>query len=491
MLLDKIYNDFVAHTNLTDSIYKVVFVNISEILNKINSVNLISLTYTDSDDRKSTFYEFDKISKLPRYVVELFQNIFKNYYTLPELSTVSLVVTYKDVEYEIINTGMETSIPEGVKFLKSLELFNWFILDRPVLDLFGEFDKVFNFMNSFKSPVNSIFEPLKKKLEKTEATEYIMDNSVSKNTVATTELLVENLQNKIKDILANVDSLRIKRDRLQINKNNLVSKINSREALLVDQAKLTIEYQTLKEVQEDYLHKINQMSAVIAEIEATLTDLNQRSEREEIYRKDIDLYIEKKIIFEKEVESRKISVKDFDGMLKNLSDRLKSVTNDLSDVENYTTNDIDTIGLNIKSLNAEQENLYSILLGLEGELKHQQSLLSTNALRLEKASVDSAYSDIAIKNVETTVITSHLAVAQQPTSVVTVFNYLRYYFAYQSTIITKSFLDQYSGLDTYLAQAVASKVVLLRYFGIYFNTLLSAIDFADNRIGKVINIVQD
>ncbi len=491
MLLDKIYADFVAHTNLTDSIYKAVFVNISEILNKINSINLISLTYTDSDDRKSTFYEFEEIDKIPRYIVELFQNIFKNYYTLPESSTVSLIVTYKDVEYEIINKGMETTIPEGVKFLKSLELFNWFILDKPVIDLFGEFDKVFNFMNSFKSPITNVFEPLKKKLEKTEATEHIMDNAVSKNTVADTELSVESLQNKIKDVLASVDSLRIKRDQLQINKNNLISKINSREALLADQEKLTVEYQTLKEVQEDYLHKIDQMSIVVVEIEAALVDLNQKNTKEESYSKDIELYIEKKIIFEKEIESRRVSVKDFDGMLKNFSDRIKSITNDLSEIENYTTNDIDTLGSNIKALNTEQEDLYSILLGLEGELKHQKSLLNTNALRLEKASTDSMYTGVAIKSIETVAITSHLALAQQPTSVITVLNYLRYYFTYYSTVITKGFLDNYSGLDTYLAQAVASKVVLLRYFGMYFHTMLSAIDFADNRIGKVINIVQD
>ena len=37
MLLEKVYTDFVAHTNLTDSIYKSVFINISEVLNKINS----------------------------------------------------------------------------------------------------------------------------------------------------------------------------------------------------------------------------------------------------------------------------------------------------------------------------------------------------------------------------------------------------------------------------------------------------------------------
>jgi len=490
MLLEKVYTDFVAHTSLTDSIYKSVFVNISEILDKICNIDLISLAYIDPDDGK-TFFDLNKNDGIQRYAVELFQNIFKNYYTLPNSASIELHISYKDVEYKIISTGIETSIPEEIKFLEKLELSDWFVLDKPIVDLFGEFDKIFKFVNSFKTPINSIFEPLKKKLEKTEAVAHVLDNNISKNSIAETELAIENLQKKIKDILANIDELRQKRDHLQVSKNNLFKKINSREVLLSEQEKIKIEYETLKETQKEYIKKRDYVSTIVKEIEAVLSDLNEAKKQGEVSEKDINLYIEKKIKFEKDIESRNASIKDFNDLLTNMSDKLKAISNDLLEIENYTTNDIETLEANIRSTDTEQENLYSILLGLEGELKHQKSLLNSNAPKMERSLSGSKYSDIAIQNVETAAITNHLTTTLQPTSVTAVINYLRYYFAYYATIITKDFLNHYEGLDTYLAQAVAAKVVLLRHFGIYFNKIFSAIDFADNRIGKVINITQD
>jgi hypothetical protein len=171
-----------------------------------------------------------------------------------------------------------------------------------------------------------------------------------------------------------------------------------------------------------------------------------------------------------------------------LDKRIRELSENLIKIDNFTTNDIETFDAKVKRLNEEQENLYGILLGLEGELKHQKRVTDEDSIKLERAA---SYSDLTIQNVENTAIITHLAHALQTVSVTTVVNYLRYYFSYHATLLTKGILKVEPSVDIYVAQAVAVKMTLIKHFGVYFNEMFSAVNFADSRVGKVISIYKE
>jgi len=100
----------------------------------------------------------------------------------------------------------------------------------------------------------------------------------------------------------------------------------------------------------------------------------------------------------------------------------------------------------------------------------------------------STYLDMAVTDVEDSTIIDHLSTPLQPRAVITVLNYLRYYFAYYATLITRDLTGQAPSESIYRLQAVACRLALTRAFGAYFNQIFSVDSFADNRIGKVIGI---
>lgn len=483
MTFEKVYDEFVKYTGLSDSVYRSVFSNVFEVLNKLKTISWDYLEYKDSSGG-STSFVFSQMQKIPRYVVELFQNVFKNYYTLPANSEVILCVTVDNIQYKILNSSEGTVLPKEIEFIKKHNLYDIFILGNPVYDLFSEFDSVFSFVQNFKSSVHDVFLPLKKKFELDAANEFVNVSGVSQSKLADTQLNVEGIQNRIKELLERVDFLRKERDQLIISRNKIFIGVNSRESLLLDRDKYSMECETLRETKKTYEDKLDKLTSILNTIEADIAD----AEIKQIKNSDIDYLVKKKVIFEKDKFSIAKSISDFDGFITDLSGKLKIITENLESINEYSTNDVETLDSKVASLNAEQDNLYGILIGLESELKHQKRLLEDSAMSIEKSKT---YSDISIQNIENSAIVNHLASALHPTPVTTVINYLRYYFAYHATQIANSILSENSNMDTYLAQAVAVKLTLVRNFGIYLSQIFSAVDFADNRIEKTLIIVKE
>jgi len=482
MLLEKVYDDFVRHTGLIDSVYKTVFINISNILIKVQSISWNYLKY--STDADTTTYNFEELAKVPRYVVELLQNVFRNYYTLPATATIEIGISIDNISYKIINSEEGTKVPSEIDFIDKYELYDMFILDKPVFDLFGSFDGEFKFTRAFQTNVKDVFLPLKKKFEKSDISAFVIDNDVSKGTIADAQLNVATLQNKIQEILSELETQRNKTSILIDSRNKIFTGVNSREALMLDKEKYSIEYSTLKKTKEGYDEKSDKLKAVLADIDAEFSDLESRGSTEEL----TNFLIRKKTMFEKELASVESSIQDFDAFLNDLATKVQDITSILARVESYTTNDIESLDAQVKAANARQDDLYGILVGLETELKHQKKTAEDLSFKNEKAH---SYGDITIQNIENSAIVSHLAAPLNPSSVITVLNYLRYYFAYYSTQIANDLLIANPSLDAPIAQAVAVKLFLVRCFGLYFNQMFSAVDFSDNRIAKVLSIMKD
>lgn len=482
MLLEKVYDDFTKHTGLVDSVYKTVFINISSILTKIQSISWDYLKYsTDTDE---TLYKFGEVTKVPRYVVELLQNVFKNYYTLPSNALIEIGVSVGPDSYKILNSESGTKIPTELEFIDKYELYDMFILDKPVYDLFGAFDDEFRFTRAFQTSIKDIFHPLKKKFEQSDTTSYVIENNVSHNTIATAQLHVTTLQSKIQEILSELEAQRNKTSILMDSRNKIFSGVNSRESLIMDKEKYTIEYTTLKTTKDGHDEKRDKLKTILADIDAELNDLTAKKASEEL----IEFLVRKKATFEKELASVESSIHDFTSFLADLANKIRDITTHLSQIDTYTTNDVTALDAQIQASNERQDDLYGVLVGLETELKHQNKISEDLALKNEKAS---SYGDITIQNIENSAIVSHLATSLNPSSVITVLNYLRYYFAYYSTQIANDLITANPELDSSIAHAVAAKLFLVRCFGLYFNQVFSAVDFADNRIAKVISIVKD
>jgi hypothetical protein len=485
MLLEKLYSEFTKHTNLIDSVYKSVFINISSILEKIKDISWKSLKYIDID-ADPVIINLEKGSKVPRYAVELFQNIFVNSYTLPDTATALIELTYRGVPFTISNVGSETTIPKEIAFIKESELYNSFILNKPVADVFSQFDKDFKFINFFKSNISDIFHPLKKRFEDGEAREFIVENNVSTMSLAETQRLVEEIEHRIKDLLKEIEEIRRDSEKLTDAKNKIFSGIKIRDSLVMDKEKYDIEYKTLDESRKDYADKIAKINDVLKTIDAELSDLTASSKASA--KSEREYLIKKKTSFQSNRDSFIASMQDIEALMQDIANKYKSISEELTEIDNYSTIDLGEIDKKLKANDHEQSDSYGIMLSLETELKQQRKLLSEGALKHEKSS---SYSDIAIQNVENSSIVNHLAVPLQPSSVITVSNYLRYYFAYYANYISGELLKANPELDPHIANALGSKLVLVKYFGVYFNQLFSAVDFADSRVERVLLITKE
>ena len=496
MFLEKLYNDFVAHTKLSDSVYKSIFVNMSEILENIGKLSWISVQCTDTG--RDDTYDFSKIRQVPVHVIELMQNVFSENYTLPATAVVSVMVSYRDILYTITHTAEGVSIPPELDFIKKYKLLNMFLVTSPVVDVFGSFDSEFELFNSFRTEMSQGFQPLQKRFEALEGSQRIIENGLSESTLATTQLTVETLQKQLKDSVQKLDNIRVARDELTAKRNAIYAGVNSRESLMSELDRVGIEHTTLIEGRDEFLKKHDDVSKILHGINAELANLEAAGCGGGKFTHNVDVtgadntsyLIEKRVFCEKEIGSLDKALIDYNDFINKTTLRLSELQQQLSQIEGHTVADITVMDNELARLNTEQENTFNILTGLEVELKHQQTKLGNDGVGLS-AGQNQSYVDLSVQDVESNMITDHLATAPQPTAVTVVRNYFRELFAYHTTRISQELLQQVPDLDVYIAQAAASKLVLMRVFGLYFNQMFSFVEFTDNRLLKLIIMVKD
>jgi len=485
MNLNTIYKDFCTHTSLSDQVYENVFKKIWGVLGSINQIKWLYLTHKNKIDNTTETFNFSTSETIPVYVLDLIKNAFGDYYTLPRSVVVIIALQYNNVEYQIVSTSYGTEIPEEIKFIKEYDLFNFFCIINPVADLFSEFDVVFDFTKNFKPSLDGIFPALEKKFKLKDIHKEASEGGLTNKEIATTEFTIEELQKRIKDILSEIERIRRERDILSSNLNNINVGVSSRSSLLDEKQKLTIEYRNLKDSIRNYenrkLEFINILGSIDSEIRFSL-------DRPQNTKYDIEYLKSKKKIFEGEKTSMDQSILDTSKFLHGLSLKLDSISSELNKIEGYDVADINNITISLRTFNQEQDKLCSILVSLENELKVKQKTLMDKNINSEKYKT---YTDLTISNVENNSIVSHLSSAVQPTSITTVVNYLRYYFCYHATLFADGMLTKYPDINTYVIQALASKLVLAKQFGIKFKNIFSTIQFNDDDVERVILVVKE
>jgi len=478
MILNKVYEEFVETTGLTDSMYKTVFVQIGDVLSLINNVTWMSLVYSIGDSSYPT--DFMGKAPTPLYVVEIAQNLFEKSYTFPESSKVELDVRFKGKFLKVTCEGDKVNIPQELGYVKHYSLFPFFLITKKVYDIFEEFDSLFSFVNRFKTKVKSIYAPLEQNFEKTIVKKSIDSGNVTNSGVASRLGLVENMKKNRDDLLKRTEKLRNDREKLVQDKNNISQILKKKEGLFFEKSNLDKEYELLQESYDKDKKKFDKVVDILATIDSELLSQNNSetpNNTEIIYLK------EKKDAFTGEKIALENSLNDTHSLKESLLVRINSLKNDITNGGDYNATDVGVMESKIAAVDKERDEIYGALVTLENEIKQQSASASNESKQIEMSKetpMPSGIDSISRKN-----IVEHLSSPLQPTSVTTVMNYLRYYFAYHTTKIATQLSTVHSNVDQIALQSLACKLTLVRHFGVYYNNVFSAVNFVDDRVGHV------
>lgn len=482
MIKTNIYKDFREHTGLSDVVYETIFEKIEENLYRVNDVAWLYFTYSDKESKTSSTTNFSKDTTIPLYVVELIKNAFGNYYTLPKSVVVTIGLSYKNKDYMIICNSEETSIPDEIFFIK--EYFILFFMTHPVRDVFEEYESIFSFIGKFKTSVKKVFPALEKKFEMDSSqTEFSFQN-ISQKEIVSEKLLIDSLEEKMNQTLTKIEHIKTERENLKNEKEAVLNSVNNRDSFLQERSKLAIEYQMLNESLISYEERLNSLNTIIKEIDSELSFIVDRGgvESDKVYLQD------KKIIFEHDKSSVEKTFKDISILAKDTKTNLEILNTEIRKIETYKDTDISGIEKRINELNSDQDNLFKELLGYETKLKSSKSQSLDKQLKFEQSQT---YVDSTINNIESSSIINHLSASLQPFPVNVISNYLRYYFGYYTTLVSSNLLKKFPNDNIYAVQALATRIVLVEYFGLIFNNFFSVFPIENSKIKNVLLIIKE
>ena len=480
MILNNIYEKFVEHTGLTDSMYKMAFIQIGDVLRYIQDLKWIRLKYTIADENYS--HDFLADEDVPLFVVEIIQNLFENFYSFPENSNIELELEYKGIPYKITCINDEVEIPPDLSFIDEYSLFRFFLVTRKVFDIFHEFDYLFDYTNEFRTKVHKMYSPLKEKFENQTGKEEIDKGNISENKISASNTLIENLKKSRNDILKKLDLIMDDKSKCSQDKIEVLKVVKSKKGFELERKNLLSEFDILKEDYDKDKKTLNKIIDLIAEIDSQLETLalseDNVDKSEQEYLKD------RKVIFEKQKNELMETLNSTKSLMDAVEVRAKNVNDHIRKIQKYNMNDVDVLAGKIYDLDKSYKETYVSLITIENEIKQQSLKVNIDNVHIAKEKPDNE----SLNKMDNQKIVDHLSSPQQPTSITVVINYLRYFYSYYVSKASVELMDVYKDFETATIQALACKLVLVRCFGIYYHNIFSSIKFIDNRIAKVINV---
>jgi hypothetical protein len=478
MILSNVYEKFVEHTGLKDAIYKTVFIQIGDVLNYIKDIKWIRIKYNIGSE--NYIHNFTSDEEIPLYVVEIMQNLFDASYSFPESSIIELELEYKGMPYKIECKKDEVNMASEISFIDEYSLLDFFLVTRKVFDIFDEFDNLFEFVETFRAKVDKIFPPLKNKFEDQVGHEEIDKGNISESNISSINTLIENLKKSRNDILTKLDELTDIKSKLVKSKNEILKAVRSKKGFELERKNMTNEYEILKEDYDSYKKNLYKIIDMVAEIDSRLQDM---ATNEEILDIDEREHLkDKKAIFVKEQKDLEETLNNTKNIIDNVKLRLVEINNYIKKVQHYTMNDVDIVAQRIEDVDKKHKETYISLVTIENELKQQSIKVSTDSVQIEK---EKNRTSLGMDKVDAKDIVTHLSNPLQPVSVTVVINYLRYFFAYYTSKISVDLMKMYEDFDAPTIQAVASRLVLIKFFGVYYNNIFSSVKFVDNRIKTI------
>ena len=123
-----IYDQFLTHTSLADSLHKAVFVKLASLINTLNSIKFISVEYAMPGNTEKTSIVFSEVAEVPVFVADFLVNAFKHTYTVPEQLEGIIKLEVDGNIYSVICENSKFRIPQAISFLENSNLID-FIFD--------------------------------------------------------------------------------------------------------------------------------------------------------------------------------------------------------------------------------------------------------------------------------------------------------------------------------------------------------------------------
>jgi len=487
MLLDTIYNNFIKNTGLSAGIYKSIFAKISDILEKVNYIEWDKLVYSNGDADKVTVNL--KSDKIPQYQIEVILNLFYNFYTFPKNFNADLYLTFRNKEYIITYDNISNSIhiPEEILFIQENNIFELFTLLRPVYDVFSEFDRLFKFTELFKTKVDKIYPDLHKRFEEDMAVTDVVTGEVKQSNISEKQVFLEKLITSRSEILQELDDVRSRLDKAISDKNTIQYHLKSKESVSFDKQKLQSELDMLQNSYNDYKSRYDTTSELIKDIDKEITNFVEFEKLEE-NDEEVEILKNKKSIFSKSLEQYNNNMLNTKKLIDITVQQLSEIDSKFDITQNYTKSDEDTLVKKISELEQYQDVLYGKLLSIDGEIKNTKNIITKNSITYEKAKFanSDSFDDTVISS-----IVDHITTPEKPTAVVTVLNYLKYYFAYMATTSCSTLENINPDVDITILQSIACRSVLANDFKLYFNNCFSIFNFTDPQHKKVTFAIRD
>ncbi len=495
MILNRVYEDFISHTNLTDPMYKSVFQKLSDIITDVNSIIWKRMIYTMNGNVYDIDFETNRI--LPVYIVDLLQNVFEHNFLFPTESITIVMVEYKGNPYEIRVEGGITKIPHELNFLMYSKLFSFYYVSNPIENIYDEFDRLFQILDTFKSKPVEVYSLLRKQFDGEFVESEIQDKGITQDNYIEDSMIIESLEKKRGELLQELETLQKKKEDI-LNKQKIIKNgYVNREKLLNEQEILKEEFRIAEQAHNEYLEDskkyenlIKELSENIEGLSASIQILESKKDKTEEdensiveYSNNKNYFVEKRLIFDKELLSSKKRLNDSTRLIKDVQARLTVLGNDLTVIEGYSSESIEALEKEQYFIDKKYETIYSEVVELDHDIKVKKDQLKKDDNLRQKSS---SLMDVNIQFLEKKDIVDHLSKALKPQPVIIVENYLRYYFSYY----VKKAVDvvEEASIDKIWLNAIMVRKVLETYFGVQPNTLFSTIQFNPKSVKNFINV---
>ena len=490
MILNRVYEDFMSHTNLTDPVYKSVFQKLSDIITNINSVKWKRLIFTMNTSVYNIDFESNRV--LPSHILDLFQNVFEHNFQFPADSTTIIQLDYNNTPYEIrVEEGVVVT-PGELNFLMFSNIFSFYYVNNPVDDLFEEFNNLFRVIDSFKTKQFDVYSSLKKQFENELVATAVEERSITKDSYVEEMFVLESMEKNRNEILKKLDAIQLEKEEITEKRKSIVKGVENREKYINNRNMLQEEYKTISASHMEYKDNLTEYEKVIKElndgIEGINASLSLTTDTATIEQLHIDkeYFLNKRLVFDKEVLATKRLMLDTQRIGNEISTNIATLNNELATIESYTSDDVAGIDRRIYQLTIDYEAVYSEVLNIDQDIKVKKDQINSNNSLRDKSS---SLMDVNVQMVEKKDIVDHLMKSTKPQAVMVVENYLRYYYAFYVKKAVDAVIEE-SKMDRVWLNTLMSRNVLETYFGIQPYTMFSTVQFNPKATKNFVNVTR-
>lgn len=459
-----LYTNFCQHTTLEDAVYKSVFLQLQDVISKAIQLRWKSFKFFYKGEEDISEYNLDDTT-IPFFVIDSIRNMLHQFYNYPNSAVCELAIEYKNIPYLITLENNILSIPEDVSFIKTHNLFDLFITNKPCMNVFEAFDDIFSFMNIYKRQVISIFPYLEARFERTyKAEEYKNETARSLSEVS---LELEDARDKREDLVKNLEQIQKDRAIVEEQYKNLLE--SAKSFTLIESEKTSLE----EELEQSNTNIIN-----LKEQQSKIRDILDHISRW------LEFYATKQTLTDDEVDARQQYLEKKQLYINQLKEQLSI----LSEAETYhdsLVNRYKEIRTKYISLSESNDLDADTLLDKLSNLKHLEDevYIDLHTLEAKIEQLKEKEEDIVVKddkndfNVGSTTIIDHLKTPNYPQPLTTVLNYLKYYFVYTVKKIYEKIAqdDKYQGFSEAMLNSIAIRIALHNQFQISLPQLFSVI----------------